>query len=234
MRIGVHQPEHLPWIGFFDRIRSVDAFVLLDHVDFSKNNFQNRNRIKNEKKATWEWLTIPVSKGENKSIQSVLVKPREIWKRAYLEKIRHNYHRNKQFELILEIVKVSIEQKSDFLVDINTKFIYEVLKYLDIQTPIFKSSQMQLKNSKSAMLVEICKELGGSEYVTGIGATKYLDKEQFSKSDISIVLRDPKSALEEYVFDGQRLSIIDELMKNGKGIREKLDQMKIREIILND
>src|SRR5207249_11577269 len=56
--VTIHQPERLPWLGFFDKIRQADVFVMLDHVQYRKRYFQNRNRIRAEHGAIW--LTVPV------------------------------------------------------------------------------------------------------------------------------------------------------------------------------
>ena len=232
MRIGAHQPEHLPWIGFFDRINQVDAFVLLDHVNFSKNNFQNRNRISNKKFEMWEWLTIPIFAGSNKQIREVQVTPREAWYRIYTEKIRHNYSKCRYYDEVLDKIQIAINQKSDLLFDINYAFIFEMLKYLKIETPIYRSSQMGLMKTKSEMLVEICQKLGGDEYVTGVGAIEYIEKEIFFKNKIMIKVRDAQIASNKYSFEDKRLSIIDTLMRNGRSFSQELNELPIQEKVL--
>lgn len=59
MRVTIHQPEHLPWLGFFHKMAFCDVYVLLDNVQFTKNNYQNRNRLIDEK-GTVYWSTVPV------------------------------------------------------------------------------------------------------------------------------------------------------------------------------
>jgi hypothetical protein len=80
------------------------------------------------------------------------------------------------------------------------------------------------------MLVEICQKIGGTEYVTGVGALDYLDKSEFEKHGISIIIRDPKKALTEYSCEEQRLSAIDALMKNGKNLKYKIKNLPVTEI----
>lgn len=229
MRIGIHQPEHLPWLGFFDRINNVDAFVLLDHVKFTKNNFQNRNRISNLKKNKWEWLTIPVPSESHSTIKDLNVKPREVWFRNYTEKVRHNYSKSEFFYEVTNLMYSESKSHSDNLFDINYTFILNTLKYLEIDTAIFRSSQMRLEKSKSEMLIEICQKLGGKKFVTGIGAINYLDQDFFYSNGVSVILRNPIDALMDYTFKGQRLSILDALMRSGQDLKKEISNLRIIE-----
>ena len=229
MRIGIHQPEHLPWLGFFDRINNVDAFVLLDHVKFTKNNFQNRNRISNLKKNKWEWLTIPVPSENHSTIKDLNVKPREVWLRNYTEKVRHNYSKSEFFYEVTNLMYSESKSHSDNLFDINYTFILNTLKYLEIDTAIFRSSQMRLEKSKSEMLIEICQKLGGKKFVTGIGAINYLDQDFFYSNGVSVILRNPIDALMDYTFKGQRLSILDALMRSGQDLKKEISNLRIIE-----
>ena len=108
-------------------------------------------------------------------------------------------------------------------------FIQSTLKYLGINTTIFRSSELQLENTKSAMLVEICQKLGGDVYVTGMGAIDYLDGEEFAKQNISVRLRDPISEYTKYTFKGIRLSIVDALMREGSHLRNSMNRLEITE-----
>ena len=95
MKIGISQPEHIPYIGFWNKLINSDIFILLDTVQFEKNNFQNRNRIRT--KNGWDWMTVPVEKHNHKSIKDVKINYQNNWKEDYYNKIWENYHTSPYF-----------------------------------------------------------------------------------------------------------------------------------------
>ena len=148
MIITIHQPEHFPYMGFFQKMEKADLFVVLDNVNYRKNYFQNRNKFLNNN-GIEEWFGIPVEKGATKKqIKEVKTNDNLPWKRKLLNKLSFNFKQD--FSEIYE---------SDLLIDINIKSINWVRKKLNIKTPMVYASALGINGSKSELLANICKEL---------------------------------------------------------------------------
>ena len=91
MMLSAHQPAYLPWLGYLDKIASADVFVFLDDVQFEKNSFINRNRIKTSQGA--QWLTVPVRmKGHMyATLLNTSMDDSQPWRRKHLAAVALNY-----------------------------------------------------------------------------------------------------------------------------------------------
>jgi len=176
--ITIHQPEHFPYKGFFDKMKSADVFVILDNVNYRKNYFQNRNKFLN-KNGVEEWFTIQVEKGStSKHIKDVKVIDGP-WKRKILTK--HNQNLGVNLESVYS---------HDKLIDINIKSIEYCRNILNIKTPLVYASDLGVKGTKSELLANIVKSLKGTTYLSGPSGKDYLNTEYFK--DINIKYFEPK------------------------------------------
>lgn len=177
MKVTIHQPEHFPYEGFFQKMKSSDLFVVLDNVKFRKNYFQNRNKFLN-KQGSDEWFGIPVPKNSTSmNIKDVLVVDKRIsnWRKKVLTKIRHNFG--------LDMSEVYQYQK---LIDINMASIAWCRDNLKIKTPIVFASDLGVKGSKTSLLVNICKEVEATSYLSGPSGIDYLDLDKFERENIKV------------------------------------------------
>lgn len=169
MKITIHQPEHFPYIGFFQKMKSADLFVILDDVQYTKGNFQNRNKFKNKNNVD-EWFTIELQPNANKlNINEVLVSNNEKWKRTIISKLKTNF--KKDFSEVY---------KFNRLIDINMASIDYCRNQLEITTPMIFSSELGIKTTSSQRLADICRCLNATEYISGNGGKTYLDESVFS------------------------------------------------------
>jgi hypothetical protein len=182
MKIAIHQPEHFPYLGFFQKMQAVDLFVILDDVKFKKNNFQNRNRFIN-RSGNEEWFTVPVEKHCNsKNINEVLTSQDHSWKKKIAKQIYFNLKHD---------VSEIYDEKS-MLIDINMSSIHWCMNKLNIKKEIVRSSDLTSKKAqKTQLLVDICKELKATTYVSGLGAKEYLEAELFSQENINLEFFEP-------------------------------------------
>ncbi len=168
MKVAIHQPEHFPYLGFFQKMQAADLFVVLDDVQYTKGNFQNRNKFKN-KNGIDEWFTIELQPSANKlNINKVLVNSNEKWKHTIISKLKTNFKKD-----LSEIYKF------DRLVDINMASINYCRHHLGITTPMIFSSDLEIKTTSSQRLADICKQLDATEYISGNGGKEYLDESVF-------------------------------------------------------
>lgn len=180
--VTIHQPEHFPYLGFFQKMQKADIFVILDNVNFRKNYFQNRNNFLNPNEQL-EWFTIPVPKdSHNKLIKDI--KPSELppnWRKTLVNKISLN----------LKVDTTDI-YNSESLLEINMRSIQWARKRLNIETPIVFASELSATGSKSLLLLEICKELDASKYISGPSGRDYLDLDLFQDQNISVDFHEAK------------------------------------------
>lgn len=178
MKVAIHQPEHFPYLGFFQKMQAADIFVILDDVQYTKNNFQNRNKFLN-KNGIEEWFTVELEPGANKKlINQVVVSKNTKWKKIILTKLKTNFK--------LDLEKIYDSSK---LLDINLASIEYCRQALGIETPLVLSSKMQINSYSSTRLADICRNLNATEYISGAGGKKYLDETVF---DCSVSYFSPK------------------------------------------
>ena len=147
MKIAIHQPEHFPYLGFFQKMKEVDLFVILDDVQFTKGNFQHRNRFLNNSEKD-EWFTIPLEKKpHHKLIKDIKTNDTINWREKITKQLFWFFGLN-----------LSHIYSSSNLIDINLESINYCRKKLKIDTPLILSSELDIKTSGSQKLSDICKE----------------------------------------------------------------------------
>jgi hypothetical protein len=184
--VAMVQSNYIPWKGYFDLIGCAHAFVLYDHVKFTKNDWRNRNLIKtNQGKA---WLTIPVLQ-EGKSGQSIeeTKTANTIWRKKHWKTLETNYLKAAYFDLYADkLKKLYLEEKDESLSLINHKFIRTICNFLGIDTMLTFSCEYDLPGGRNENLVAICKQLGATEYLTGPSAKDYLEEHMFKEQGIRV------------------------------------------------
>ena len=175
MIVSIHQPEHFPYLGFFQKMNKADLFIILDSVKFKKNNFQNRNRYLN-KSGVEEWFTVPVEKKANsKLIKDVLVSEDFGWRKKLIKQMKLNF--GYDLHNIYE---------SEYIKDINMNSIKFCRRHLNITTPMIFSSDLYVVGSKSELLYNLCKEVGAVTYLSGQGGLDYLDIDVFNGINLKV------------------------------------------------
>lgn len=216
MRVSIHQPNFLPWLGFFDKINSSDLFVLLDDVQVSKEGFVTRNKIRTPQ--GWTWLTVPTdSKSGNINEVHAMTTPK--WIRNTIQKIDSNYSdkRIKSIDTKHRLIKY-LSDPSTSLAEFNIRIIKLLCKSTGITTPIILSSDLNSGGSGSDRILNICEDVGADEYLSGIKGKEYLTLENFAHSGIKVVFQDFHPPTYTQLFPGfeSNLSAIDKLLCTGE------------------
>ncbi len=220
MIIAVHQPNYLPWLGFFYKMRKVDTLVLLDTVQFSKNSIQNRNKIKTPQGPLW--VTVPVlTKG--KFMQKTLdveVNNQVDWKAKTQKTIALNYAKSAFFKDYMDEFFAVYQKDWMKLADVCSACIRFMAEKLSITTPLVRASELHLAPSSNAseMLIRICNHYNATRYFSGIGAQSYMDETVFRQHGVEIVYSDFKHPVypQPYGDFMSHLSAIDLLFNCGK------------------
>tara|TARA_R100001377_G_C3173185_1_gene103820 strand:+ start:422 stop:1045 length:624 start_codon:yes stop_codon:yes gene_type:complete len=172
IKVAIHQPEHFPYMGFFQKMKYSDVFIILDDVQYSKGNWQNRNKFLN-KNGVDEFFTIQLEPKAYKKPINELVVSDSNWKDVVLSKLYQNFK--------IDFTDVYSHSK---LVDINMASINWVRETLDINTPMFLSSELNINTKSTQRLVDITREFG-NEYISGEGGKLYLDESLFTDIKLS-------------------------------------------------
>jgi len=182
MIVAIHQPNYIPWLGYFDKILKSDVFVFLDHVEFSKNGFINRNKVVVNNNSTW--LTMPVSKKYHKSsIKDILIED-ERWRQKHFKTLQQAYSSFPGSKIYLEKYRQIINSSAN-LCEINISLIVWCCSILGIDTKFVRSSDFKISGqAKTDLLVEINQMCGASTYLSGQGAACYLEQSQFGEIEV--------------------------------------------------
>ena len=173
MRVTIHQPEHFPYMGFFQKLETSDMLIVLDNVKFRKNYFQNRNKIKTSSGKD-EWITVPVpKKSSSLKIKDVVVSQDGVWKQKLLKTIYQNF----KFD-------ASDIYSSSKLMDINMASIKWAMNKMNLERDIVFASHLQAEGSKSLLLANLVKEAGGTTYISGPSGKNYLDTSFFTNIEV--------------------------------------------------
>jgi WbqC-like protein family len=175
MRIAICQPTYLPWLGFFDLIDQVDTFVLLDTVQFERQSWQQRNRIKTPKGLLW--LTVPVVFRGRLGQQIQQVEIREVeFRHKHLRAVELNYGRAAFFDLHFPALSSILQECSPGmpLVDLNLKLLRWLMDVLGLRTPLIRASSLGQEGRRTELLANICLKLGANEYVSPVSSAEYL------------------------------------------------------------
>ena len=188
--VAIHQPEFLPWLGFIDKIRQVDTFVLLDSVQFEKNYYQNRNKIRTA--WGWAWLTLPVfTKGLfGQAINQVKIQNEQNWTRKHILGLEQNYQAAPYFGHYFNELKSIYSQPRTLLVDFNFDLIRWMAKAFGLTPRFVRSSELGVTGKKSELLLNICESLGTKIYLSGVSGRDYLDESLFEKAGIAVRYQD--------------------------------------------
>lgn len=220
MIVTIHQPEYLPWLGFFDRIDKSNIFVILDNVQFQKGGFINRNKINTA--TGWQWLTIPVKeKSSHQKIAETKINNEFDWRESHWRALNCNYSRASYFKKYADFFEKVYTQNWDLLVDLDIFLIKKIMEILQLRTQIVIASALNAEGKATELLINICKTLGGNTYLSGQGGKRYMDMKRFEEEGIKVLFQEFNHPKYPQVFEKKagfvpNLSIVDLLFNCGE------------------
>ncbi|HEX8988370.1 MAG TPA: WbqC family protein [Rhodocyclaceae bacterium] len=219
MIVAVHQPHFLPWLGYLDRMRQADLFILLDHVQFERRNYQNRTRIKLD--GTPRWITVPV---QQHSQQELILEKRieneenPRWGANLARTLRHAYRDAPYLRDYADELCRLLESRWERLVDIDQATLDFLRGAFAIRTPLVRSSELGVPGAKSELILNLCRAAGADTYLAGLGGSRhYLDRDAFAAAGIDIAwqaFEHPRYRQDDAEFT-PGLSAVDLLMREG-------------------
>jgi len=181
LKIAISQPTYLPWMGYFDLIDQVDVFVLLDNVQFAKQSWQQRNRIRTA--AGLQWLTVPVKLHFGQLIQEVEVREPDFHVN-HLRAIELAYRRAPNFERFFPQLSERLTScPRALLVDLNVALMTGLMEILGIRTLLLRASTLGQAGKRTELLANLCAKLGATQYISPAGSAAYLIPERHLLTD---------------------------------------------------
>ncbi|MDG5492259.1 WbqC family protein [Psychroserpens sp. SPM9] len=222
-KIAILQSNYIPWKGYFDMIANVDVFVIYDEVQYTKNDWRNRNIIKT--KNGLQWLTIAVRQESlSQAICETLVFKTN-WTKKHIGTLQANYSKAPYFSDYKDRIFKIYENASINLSEINISFIKEICAILEIDTKIIDSRSLNLTGDKQERLVQACKQLNADTYLSGPAAKNYIDEDFFSNHQINVEWMDYsnyKTYNQLHPPFEHRVSILDLIFNEGPNAKKYL------------
>jgi len=185
VRVGIIQSSFIPWRGYFDFIASVDLFIFYDDVQFSKGSWRNRNLIKCQQGT--KWLTVPVRHQSLKQlIMDTEIDDRTDWRSLHLKHWASEYANTPYFEDVLNLLGTMGQHEDQTISQLNVRLIKAICAYLNINTPLMLSSELNAEGARTGRLINVLKAVGATSYLSGPSADDYLEKEKFKKASIRL------------------------------------------------
>jgi WbqC-like protein family len=217
--LAIHQPNYLPWVGFFDKLRRSDVFVLLDEVQYPRGrSVANRNRIRTANGALM--LTVPVSTPQGSQGKALY---REIrfadlaWRRKHLRTIDQAYSRARHFDRLYPELRALIERIDSFC-DLNVALIRWMADSLGIATRIALMSELGSDfGSQNQLIIKLATATGCTEYLSGAGGAAYNDAALLAEAGVTLRYQDFQAPRYPQLGEGflPDLSALDMLLNCG-------------------
>lgn len=224
-RVAILQSNYIPWKGYFDLINQVDEFILYDEVQYTKNDWRNRNQIKTPQGPAW--LTIPVRQERlDQSIAETMISS-PVWAVKHWKTIAQNYARAPHFPEMRDFLADLYDQAAGLerLSEINELFLRALCDRLGIATRITHSTDYRTEGDRNERLVQLVSQAGGSHYLSGPAARVYLDEAAFAREGISVGWADYSGYADYpqlYPPFTHAVSVIDLLVSTGSEARRYL------------
>ena len=216
MIVAIHQPQYLPWLGYIHKMIQADVFCYLDNVQYKKNEWQNRNRIKTAQ--DWQWITVPVSFRFPQKINEVEINNSVNWKKKHLQALTTNYSKAPYFKDYMGPLEDIFTKEWDLLSELNIGLLEHLRKFLNLNDkPAVLASSLDLRDDPTDRLIDICKLLGADAYLAGQDGAIYMDLERFKDNGIAVVTQDFRHPVYSQPFGDfqSHMSVVDLLFNCG-------------------
>jgi hypothetical protein len=206
----------MPWLGYFDKIIKSDIFVFLDTVQFKKNEFQNRNKIKTAQ--GWMWLTVPVLYKYPEHIDEVQINNRVDWRKKHMRALEINYQKAPYCRELFPTMEGCYAGNAESLSKLNREIVLILLKILGVNKETKVASELtDFPEEPSERLATICEVLGADTYLSGPGGREYLNLEPFHNKEITVTFQEFKHPVYPQLYGDfvPNLSLVDLLFNCG-------------------
>lgn len=185
--VTMHQPNYLPWLGFFSKIKHADCFVIYDIVEYPDASVINRNKIRIPD--GWLYLTVPIGrKRHGARICDVKLPGDNKWKETHWNIIKHNYTKAEFFNLYQDFFEKLYREDFEYLARLNEEIILYLFKCFKINVEVIKASELNISPElrKTDLMIAVLKSVGAEIYLSGPTGRDYLELEKFVQNNIEL------------------------------------------------
>ena len=229
LRVGIHQPNYVPWLGYFAKMAFVDAFVFLDDCQMPiGRSYVSRVQVRGREGA--EWMTVPVLRVSGEPINAVRFAD-SAWPRKHLAKLQANYGHAPYYRTVMETVRPLYEDPGEHLAAFNMRLIRTLANYVGLSPRFHLASELSIASAGTQRLIDIVRAVGGGVYVSGSGGVNYQDPAAFKSADLELDIRVYRPV--PYRQQGEfipGLSLLDAAFHEGPNTREFLTYPKLTPI----
>ena len=227
--VGIHQPNFMPWLGYFYKMFKSDIFIFLDDVQMQKTGASYTNRVSINANGKAQFLTIPIKRESgNVNINETKFADNR-WKKKVIGSLQNNYAKSKYFKENRDFIFELINYETDNLADYNINFITNIAKKLNIDTKLVNSSNYNIKTNSTQRLIDLIKTVDGNIYLSGDGGDKYQDHQMYEDNGIEVIYNNFKPFPYEQFRSNEfvaGLSIVDALFNIGfDGIKSSFSEL---------
>ena len=217
-----HQPEYFPWLGFISKAKQADIYYIVDNVQYMKEHWHNRNKIR--QKEGWLWLNTPVLNSKSKLLMwpEVKIDNSKPWKRKQLNSIKMCYSKTPYFSKIYSELEEIYSNKHNFLIEFNEQIIKYAFKKFNIKIPVYRNTQLiknghNLSGTKTDLILNMCKAAKAKTFIFGQDGKKYVEREKFDKEGINYKFQNFIRPTYKQKYPGfeSHMSFIDVLFNHG-------------------
>jgi hypothetical protein len=227
--VAVHQPNFLPWLGYFEKVARADVFVLLDDAQQQKKGGSYTNRVQMLVSGRATWMTVPIDRSYHgvREIREIEIDESRPWRKKLLRSIEQSYRQARHFGDVFPLVRELIDRTDSSLAAYNEAGVRRLSEEIGIGgTEFALSSGLAVEGQATERLVELTRAVGGTAYLSGGGASGYQEEGAFNAAGLELRMLGFRHPRYEQVGDGfvEGLSVVDALMSCGfVGVREMLE-----------
>jgi hypothetical protein len=225
--VAIHQPNFLPWLGYFEKIARADVFVFLDDAQQQKKGGSYTNRVQMLVGGKATWMTVPIDRSYHgvREIREIEIDESRPWRKKLLRSIEQSYGRAPHFEQVMPLVRELVERKDPNLAAYNEVGVRRLCETIGIGAEFALGSDHPSKARATERLVELTRAVGGTAYLSGGGASGYQEEGVFEAAGLELRMQEFRHPRYEQLADEfvEGLSVVDALMSRGfAGVRELL------------
>lgn len=184
-RVGIIQPNYIPWRGYFDFIQQVDTFIFLDDVQYTKGDWRNRNKVR-LKSGGLTWLTVPVRNQSDTLIKDVEIDYSGHWVRKHLSTLELTYKRAPFFDMYFNQFRETLASRVKLLSDLDVSLCRLICDWLGIKTELLRASDLKCSGVKDEKLIGLTKAVGGTCYLSGPAAKAYIQPDLWGEAGLKM------------------------------------------------
>ncbi len=190
MKVAIHQPEHLGYLGFYNKMMNADAWIFLDNVQLAKRDFVRRNRIRGQHGPIW--LSVPIiTKGRyHQQIKDVEINNSQDWRKSHWKSIELEYRRTPFFEENAAALSAIYQQEWEYIADLNIRLVETIARLLNINRPMYRASELGVEGKSSQLLADLTHAVNGTVYLSGPMGRDYLESGFFDERGLAVEFND--------------------------------------------